>query len=69
MKKIDSANEIEKDVSFHYTVKDKDGIFPKIGGVTTASSAEKAKNELLEYYAYELDTAPEALEITLSPSK
>ena len=69
MKKIDSGNGSEKDVSFHYTVKDKDGIFPKLGGVTTASSEEKAKNELLEYYAYELDTAPEALEITLSPSK
>lgn len=69
MKKTDSGNEIEKDISFHYTVKDKDGIFPNLGGITTASSEEKAKNELLEYYAYELDTAPEALEITLSPSK
>ncbi|MCY9398073.1 hypothetical protein [Bacillus inaquosorum] len=68
--KIELKNTAEKElISFRYSVKDKEGIFPTLEGDLTAISKEVAKSELMEYYTHELGTAPEALEITISVGK
>ncbi|CUB43965.1 hypothetical protein ACJGE4_20630 (plasmid) [Bacillus velezensis] len=68
LSKLNEITQTNKNLTcFSYRIEDRDGIFPTLEGCLTAASEEEAKNELQEYYAYEQDTEPDALEITIRP--